>query len=121
MSSLASTRMHLRVGPDTFIVMLLRVGEDDSWFGQQQLDELLSLLRDELPYVLPDVLGQRTVTRFESSHCGKTLQARLQFLPCSRTWLLEGGDAAQALSALPYTMLVDAEPTAVRGLGNARQ
>ena len=45
-------RLHLKVGPDLFLSVLLRVRDDESvgWFGAAELNELLALLHEYNAY-----------------------------------------------------------------------
>ena len=73
------------------IVYLLVIDKESGWFGKDALNELLTLLREELIQRLPGVMNQREPKIVLSQICGDTLSARLQYLPrVGKVWMFPG-------------------------------
>jgi hypothetical protein len=108
-------RLHLRVGADRFLPVLLRVADGPAgWFDETALNKLLSMLRDELPSLLPSVLEQRTPAQMgpQLRHIDN-IAASLIWQPTSSSiWLVgnsgqTAGDESPSLAAVPYSLILD--------------
>ena len=105
-------RLHIAVGPDTYLSVLLRISGDGSWFGETHLEELMALLLQEVPERLPPLLQCRVPTRAAHSVAIDSMTVSLIFQPTVSTmWLVcDGLTAASAMTAVPVTLLVSVEP-----------
>lgn len=85
-------QLSIRVGLEEYmIVYLLVIDKESGWFGKDALNELLTLLREELIQRLPGVMNQREPKIVLSQICGDTLSARLQYLPrVGKVWMFPG-------------------------------
>lgn len=85
-------QLSIRVGLEEYmIVYLLVIDKESGWFGKAALNELLTLLREELMQRLPGVMNQREPKLVLSQIRGDTLSARLQYLPrVGKVWMLPG-------------------------------
>ena len=82
-------RLHLRVGPNLFLPVVLKLHGSGSWFGELQLHELLAVLEAEVPVRLPQLIHQRATSTPPELVRGDTLSVRLAFCPSdARTWLV---------------------------------
>ena len=100
-----SRRLHLRVGANDYLPVRLTIEDAESgWFGEAQLNELLSLLHRELPQLLPPVVAQRIPMRVDAEPCtGNTIHASVFFQPTAfTTWLVT--TKQDSLTQVPYTL-----------------
>ena len=117
-SAVVARRLHLSVGPNSFLPTLLRVranGTGEFLFGEAQLHELLTLLKDVVPPKLAVLMQQKTPTRdVIDGVSGDTLTATLMFMPTSSAIWLLGGSGEQSdghtRKAVEYTLLCDVRP-----------
>ena len=118
-------RFNLRVGPELYLRCQLKLGEGGTrganWFGEAEMEELMSMLHSELPRRVPQLSGSvpPEIVR------GDSLQVCLTFVPNNtHCWLLSGGqdEPGEATSAaggthaqatyapLSHTLLLHVEP-----------
>lgn len=77
-------RLHIRVGPDIYLAVQLRVAADGGgsveWFGDMQLQETLAMLQSLLPERLPALSDQGSGVTQPEVVRANTLQACLTFV-----------------------------------------
>ena len=108
-------RLHLSVGPSQYLPILLRLhGDDDAetWFGDSEMNELLSMLHASVPGRLAVLLQQRTPTLQQEVSRGSSLAACMTFQPTtSRTWLICEQQQQQqtGLQSVPFVLICDVQ------------
>jgi hypothetical protein len=108
-------RLHLSVGPSQYLPVLLRLqDEDDTWFGDPEMNELLSILHASVPSQLAALLQQRLPTSQQDVSRGATIAVAMTFQPTtSRTWLICNKQES-GLQSVPFVLICDVRRQALQ-------